>query len=92
MTETSQRDLLHDIAFQMLHDSQATNAALIAPLWRSADRERATTELIRERIGMLLSGPYAPSEHALLKALYPDSRDVERLAQSYADEREGKTS
>jgi len=89
MTEPPNRDLLHDIAFQMLNDSQATSAALAESLWHSLDHANATLDLIRERIDDLLLRPYAPSESVIRAAMYPDPRAVKERAKEYADQRAG---
>lgn len=64
----------------------STTQALIRYLQGDAALYRAERDLIREAVTRLLSGPYAPSERMLARALYPDGKAVEARAAGYLEE------
>lgn len=62
---------------QMLNDSHATSGALIDSLMHQNREMRATLAAIRTGVGALLDGPFAPSESAIRRALWPAAEFVD---------------
>lgn len=60
----------------------ATSTSLIDYHQRQAYEAQARHDLACAAIEDLLDGPYAPSESALRRALYPDERRVEAIAKA----------
>jgi hypothetical protein len=53
-----------------------TSQYLIGSLTRQLAEAKAVTDCIRNSVEVLLAGPYAPSEHMIRRALYPDKEYV----------------
>lgn len=65
-------ELMRQNAVDLAH----TTNALVDGLTSERDELRATLDAVRTEIKVLLSSPWAPSSHALLNALWPDSETV----------------
>jgi hypothetical protein len=55
-----------------------TTNALIDGLQAQLDDERATVAAIRDQISMLLDGPWMPTPSAILRALWPSEKTLNR--------------
>lgn len=55
-----------------------TTNTLIDNLTHQAETAEATLKAIREQIELLFSGPYAPSQNAVLRALWPSEEYIDR--------------
>lgn len=73
--------LVADILTVMISDSADVNQRLIASLTTQVDEYRAELGLIRNRVEVLLSGPYMPTPAALIGALWPGQAAVEAAAE-----------
>jgi hypothetical protein len=85
MSEFTPDTFIADLVQASYNQYAGSTQRLIASLQRSAARQRAEKELIRERIEDLLNSPYAPSGSALLKSLYPPDALIEKRAAEYTE-------
>lgn len=79
MADDGKLELLGAIMAQNARDAAFTTNALLDSWENRALTAEVQLDLIRETIGDLLYGPYAPSAHALERALYPSSHKIEHL-------------
>lgn len=72
-------DLIGAIVTQMFKDSAYTSNALIDSHKSRADKAEAELAAVRWKVETLLSGDYAPSHLALLRALYPSEAAIKKF-------------
>lgn len=70
---------------RMFEDTAATTTNVIEMFKRDEARLKAELWLIREQIGTLLDGPWMPTSHALMAALYPSRAAVEAAIKAGVD-------
>ena len=71
--------LMAAVVTQMFKDSEFTTNALLDSYEHQAQMAEVTLELVRGRIGDLLSGDYMPTSHALVAALWPSDALIEAV-------------
>jgi hypothetical protein len=86
MTMTQQTDgqpplspIVAAVFTRMFEDTASTTTNVIEMFKRDEARLKAELWLIRDQVGRLLEGPWMPTSHALMEALYP-SRDAVEAA------------
>lgn len=81
MSEPTEPQLIHPLVAEIVSANVANLAAMtdsvIADITYRAERAEAKLDLIRSAILRLTDGDWAPSTHALERALYPDDGLVE---------------
>jgi hypothetical protein len=81
MNEDACPDLIASLVQRSYNEYAANSRWLIGSLTAELAEAKAELAAIRDTIDLLFLGPYAPSQAAILRALYPDRKLIESFTE-----------